>query len=52
MVLFQKKKKIFHNRGGRWSGPYMEFFIIDFIFFLNPSLREGLKKKKIMENSI
>ena len=46
------RKKIiflFHTRGGRGgSGPYMEFSIIDFIFFLNPSLRKGLKK--IMEN--
>ena len=35
------RKKIiffFHNRGGRGggSGPYMEFSIIDFIFFFEP----------------
>ena len=35
------EKKFFHNRGGRvggGSGPFMEFSIIDFIFFLNTSL--------------
>ena len=52
------RKKIFfffHNRGGGGgSGPYMEFSIIDFIFFLNPSLSNNsssLRKQRVESNS-
>ena len=46
-----KKKFSITGGGGGGSGPYMEFSIIIFYFFLNPSLREGFKKnkKKLMD---
>ena len=43
----KKKFSITGGGGGGGAGPYMEFPIIDFIFFLKPSLREDFKKKSV-----
>ena len=46
LVSEKKIKKIFHNRGGEGgrSGPYVEFSIIDFIFFGTLPLADRIGK--------
>ena len=50
MVQFLKKnEKKFHNcGGGGWSGPYMEFSIIDFLIFFKRTKYGGIQLKNGM----